>query len=222
MDRDSFLDMVHDAAGAGRLPSAPDAEPGDTAVEDMVATFADRLAAVDGVVHQPQRREEIAPLVVDIALSSGANRFVAWDRAQLPVPEVLDAVLAAGLTAVDGEVPADADARSTKLAELGGADVGITGALAGFAVSGSIVLTAGPGRPRLASLLPDVHIALLPISALTSQASTWLAANGAEAAATANLVFITGPSRTGDIEMKLNLGVHGPRTIHVVLVPGED
>ncbi len=216
-----FLAAVRTATAASSLPPAPNAAPVDAAVDDLVATFAARLAAVDGVVHRPQRREEIASLVVDIALTSGASRFVAWDRDQLPMPEVLDAVLAAGLTPVHGEVPVDPDERLARLAELGTADVGITGALAGFAVSGSIVLTAGPGRPRFASLIPDVHIALLPMSALTTQASAWLAVNSAEVAATANLVFITGPSRTGDIEMKLNLGVHGPRTIHVVLVPEE-
>lgn len=92
------------------------------------------------------------------------------------------------------------------------------GAVAGLADTGSIVVASGPGRSRLASLLPAIRVAVLPLSRLYPTMQDWLAGGGVELARrTANLVVITGSSRTSDIEMQLTLGMHGPKEIHVVL-----
>jgi len=84
--------------------------------------------------------------------------------------------------------------------------------------SGSVVLRHGPGRPRLASLAPEVHIAVLRAEQLHRSLAHFLHAEPGSVGATANLQVITGPSRTADIEQRLNLGVHGPRHLHVVLL----
>jgi L-lactate dehydrogenase complex protein LldG len=68
----------------------------------------------------------------------------------------------------------------------------------------------------MASLIPLVHIVLLPERLLFRSPMHWLA--GGDVAGAANVVYITGPSRTADIEQRINLGVHGPREVHVVLV----
>jgi L-lactate dehydrogenase complex protein LldF len=94
--------------------------------------------------------------------------------------------------------------------------VGITGALAGIADTGSLVLVGGAGHPLTASLLPDIHIAILRASDLVLTLSDVLGRPEIQAApATA---IITGPSRTGDIEMALTIGVHGPKEVHVFLI----
>jgi len=93
---------------------------------------------------------------------------------------------------------------------------GVTGALAGLADTGSLVLTAGTGRPLSASLLPEIHIALLRLSDLVPSLADALRKPELQAAAAA--VVVTGPSRTADIEMALTIGVHGPKEVVVFLV----
>jgi L-lactate dehydrogenase complex protein LldF len=91
--------------------------------------------------------------------------------------------------------------------------VGVTKACCGLADTGSILVTNGAGDPLKASLLPEVHIAILNVAdILPSLPDAMPLVKNAGAA-----VFITGPSRTADIEMTLTIGVHGPKEIHVFL-----
>ena len=68
------------------------------------------------------------------------------------------------------------------------------------------------------SLLPPVHVALVPVDRLHATLGALLAAEPDLLRTSANVVFVTGPSRTADIEMTLTRGVHGPRIVHVVFV----
>jgi L-lactate utilization protein LutC len=95
------------------------------------------------------------------------------------------------------------------------ADVGLSSADAVLAETGSLVVTSGPGKSRLATLLPPVHIALVPISRLTTDIFTFIAARQGQLPA--NMVFISGPSKTGDIEQTMSIGVHGPKRFIVIL-----
>ncbi|MBN1563983.1 MAG: lactate utilization protein [Anaerolineae bacterium] len=99
------------------------------------------------------------------------------------------------------------------------ADVGITGVDAALAETGSLVVTSGPGKSRMVSLLPPVHIALVPVSRLTNDIFTYMAAQGHQTPDTmpANRVIITGPSKSGDIEQILALGMHGPKRCIAIL-----
>ena len=146
-----------------------------------------------------------------------AKRIIAWDQASLDLPGVLPALIEAGIVIEDSFIPASGAEREARLAQLGGVKVGLTGADAGLADTGSIALISGPGRGRLASLLPPVHIALLPAQKLYPSLVSFLATTPESAATASNLVFITGPSRSGDIEMTLSIGVHGPGEIHVII-----
>jgi len=94
--------------------------------------------------------------------------------------------------------------------------VGVTGALAGIADTGSLVLVSGEGRPMTASLLPEIHIAILRSSDLVPSMADVLEKPEIRNASSA--VIITGPSRTADIEMTLTIGVHGPKELHIILV----
>jgi L-lactate dehydrogenase complex protein LldG len=93
----------------------------------------------------------------------------------------------------------------------------------GIAESGTLVLRSRPGRGRLASLLAPTHIAVLRRAQLVRGLGAALAQlreqHGPDIFAdSSNLTLITGPSRTGDIEQTLALGVHGPSEIHVILI----
>jgi len=88
---------------------------------------------------------------------------------------------------------------------------GVTKAICGLADTGSILIADGEGSPLHASLLPEIHIAVLKSTDILSSLP-----NAMELIKTTNAaVFITGPSRTADIEMTLTIGVHGPKEIHV-------
>lgn len=91
--------------------------------------------------------------------------------------------------------------------------VGVTNAICGLADTGSVLIVDGAGDPLKASLLPEIHIAILKSSdILPSLPDAMHLIKNTSAA-----VFITGPSRTADIEMTLTIGVHGPKEIHVFL-----
>lgn len=93
------------------------------------------------------------------------------------------------------------------------ADLGITGARAGVALTGSIVVDAGRAGGRTVSLLPPVHLALVRSDAIvTTPGESWRALGSPMPS---NLVQITGPSRSADIELVITLGVHGPRALLV-------
>lgn len=102
-------------------------------------------------------------------------------------------------------------------AELVKAEVGVTGADYGLADTGTLVMLA-KSDPRLLSLLPPVHIAVLPVNKLLSGLDELMTVLPQPAAQTASMVLITGPSRTADIEQILVRGVHGPGELHVVLI----
>ena len=98
-------------------------------------------------------------------------------------------------------------------------DAGLTGCAAAIADTGTLVLRPGPAEPRTLSLVPPVHVALLRASDLYASlpaaiASLDLPATGLPT----NLVLVTGPSKTADIQQVLAYGAHGPKELVVVLV----
>jgi len=99
------------------------------------------------------------------------------------------------------------------------ADLGISSAEAALAETGTIVIYSGPDQSRLATLLPPVHLALVPTSCLTADLFTFTASRQGELPA--NLVFVSGPSKTADIEQTMAIGVHGPKRFIVVLYTDE-
>ena len=99
------------------------------------------------------------------------------------------------------------------------ADLGITGARAALVRPGVIVVRAGQGMPRGASLLPPVHLALVPRSALLPSSLVlpeFLRREARDAGMPSAFHLITGPSSTSDIELTPVFGVHGPTTVRVI------
>ena len=96
-------------------------------------------------------------------------------------------------------------------------DAGFTSTLGGVAETGGLLLEPGPEEPRLLSLVPPIHLALLFASAIED--TLWSAIRkGRWGGAAAHALLISGPSKTADIEQTLAYGVHGPRRLVVVLV----
>jgi L-lactate utilization protein LutC len=98
--------------------------------------------------------------------------------------------------------------------------VGITSAQAGIAETGTLVLDSSQERNRLVSLIPPVHIAILDASKIFLTLGETLAALESGPELSPAITFITGPSRTADIELTLTLGVHGPQELYVIINEG--
>jgi L-lactate dehydrogenase complex protein LldG len=95
------------------------------------------------------------------------------------------------------------------------ADAGLTGADAALAETGSVIIKMNAGQSRLSSLLPPVHIIMLPVSKIIPDIFTWTASRDGELPS--QLVIISGPSKTADIEQTLVVGVHGPKRFIVIV-----
>lgn len=98
--------------------------------------------------------------------------------------------------------------------------VGLSGAPAALAATGSLVLASDTGQYRNASLLPPVHIVIVTTSQIIPDFESWIAEQRANQLdhfrRSSNIVLISGPSKTADIAMELILGMHGPVELHVV------
>ena len=207
MNRASFLTRVRHALG--RSEGDPVAPPPPPAPAELVAPT---VAAADPAG------------VVDHFVARCAANAVELRRA----PDVDAAVALAGAWLRELGASAVADASSLAAAALAGsgltrlaadaADVGVTRAWRGVAETGTVVLRSEDGRS--AGLLPPTHLALLVTADLRAgltELYAELAAVG-EGGLPAQLVQVTGPSRTADIEVTLVTGVHGPGRVAVLLI----
>ena len=209
-------------AGVDTLPTA--AIPGTASVAPPASglprreRFRAALEALAGVVHEAGTVDQTADVIAGLASRLGTQALLSWSDEAIGVAGLGQALAARGLTTVVPEIPQRGPERAAKLAELAALPLGLTGADAGLATTGSVIVAAGPGRPRMASLLVPVHVAVLRVDRLVDDISTLLATRGDLVAAGSNLVAITGPSRTADIEHTLSRGVHGPGEVHVILL----
>jgi L-lactate dehydrogenase complex protein LldG len=183
----------------------------DVPAAELCQRFCHELTLVGGeVVLAGSREEAAAALAVELRR---AEVVVTWARSELSRTSGLD------LTNVWRELgerchePDATDFRGTLLR----AGVGVTGADYAIAETGTLLLAASVGRPRAVSLAPRLHIALLRESQLVARRSAVWSHFRPEMPSA--LVFITGPSRTSDIENDLAIGVHGPARVLVIVVP---
>ncbi len=96
--------------------------------------------------------------------------------------------------------------------------VSLTAALAGVAETGTLVVRSGADHPTTLNFLPDNHIVVLAADRIVGAYEDVWDRLRALGPLPRTVTWITGPSRTGDIEQKIQLGAHGPRRLHIVLV----
>lgn len=199
--------------------------------DDLAERFLQALTAAKGEVYRVASLEEAATHLDTLLTQLQARRVVANNEPPLTtlnLPARWPGIewYIAGFSPGDDELSASHDrppvtGRMTAdwRAFCATADVGLSGAAAALAETGSIIVSSGPGRSRLATLLPPIHIALVAESCLTADLFTWIAARhtSGERQFPASLNLISGPSKTADIEQTMAIGVHGPRRLIAVL-----
>lgn len=190
------------AAPEAGAPAAPAPSP--------LAAFRARMEAVGGRVAEVADEAEAAGLVAAVLTELGARTLA-----------VTDSPLAQRIAARTGELGGAELVPDPSADQLFPCDAGITEAQWGIAETGTLVLASAHERNRLASLVPPVHVALLSASRIVGTIGDALAAAREPVAGVPShvITFITGPSRTSDIELTLAIGVHGPQVLLVVILP---
>lgn len=180
------------AVSMAKSPTVPSPASAIPTSEAPVDRFAAELQALGGsFIRCPE--SESTSRIADILHSRNIDQILAWEDSHLP--DGLREKLQNQGIQISGQP--DPTLRA-----------GLTGAQAGIADTGTLVLVSGPGRSLSPSLLPEIHIAILYARDILPNLPQSLKMPAIRSAAAT--VFITGPSRTADIEMTLTIGVHGP------------
>jgi L-lactate dehydrogenase complex protein LldG len=205
--RDEVLARIHAAlrpSGTGPQGPVPDGyrTRGDVSGLQLLDLLAARLADYRAIV----RRATPATLAAEVSAAlagRGARRLIVPPGLNIELPRSADVTVDTGLTP----------------AELDTYDGAVSRAAVAIAETGTIVLDGSPGQGRRAiTLVPDYHLCVVEASQvvhLVPEAVARLAS-----VAGRPLTWISGPSATSDIELERVEGVHGPRTLEVVLVAG--
>ncbi|MFJ6015598.1 lactate utilization protein C [Streptomyces sp. NPDC092952] len=202
--RETVLGRIKDALALAPAPQTTVARAyrtGRTLPDgERLALFTDRLVDYKATVHTCTA-DRTAQVVAEVLAERGARR--------IGVPAGLDP---GWLDAYDGEVRRDsADVPAPRLDELDGV---LTASAVGCAETGTIFLDGSPDQGRRAlSLVPDLHVCVVDLSAVEAGVPEAVARLVPERPTT----LISGPSATSDIELERVEGVHGPRTLAVVI-----
>jgi L-lactate dehydrogenase complex protein LldG len=205
--RDKILNRARAALGPGCAPELPAAiglERGTASIE----RFREKLEGVGGVLHRVADTSAAEAVLAEIVATRDISSLALSDA-----PELQPLTSNLGSTVTILQSPADRAALLT-------ADAGLTTVQGAIAETGTLVLDSTAELHRLVSLLPPLHIALLRAEQLLPDLGTTLAHFGSPSPPP-TLTFITGPSRTADIELELVIGVHGPKELVVILVGGD-
>jgi L-lactate utilization protein LutC len=218
-DRTAFLRSIRHRTQAGRYKPtrAPDVawtgEPRQgEPIPDPPARFIEELEALGGHGKRVGSGEEAREHVLGLAREREAELLIRWDV------EELDAL---GVDGPLGDAGVDV-AVWRELADFkevaGRADIGLSTAAWAIAETGSLVLEGGPGMGRSVTLLPPTYVAVVPVERMLRTVPEAIEKYADADGLPANVCFHTGPSRSGDIEMALFVGMHGPGDVHVILV----
>ncbi len=220
----------------GLFPASPAARPGRPADAaqavkrqlserwpQALERFVEEFQLVSGVFHRVSRLEDVTGVIGALAREKKASELITWDPRELRI-DLRSSPELHGLNVAVAPGHGGAEGRQRYLDAAPRAQIGVTGADFALAETGTLILISGAGRPRTTSLLPETHVAIFGKDQLLEtleQVGVMLEALHVDPAAAmsgAVINFITGPSRTADIELTLTRGVHGPKEIHAIFV----
>jgi len=206
--RARILARLRSAQQTARLPVAdgPPARPvpARRSAQECIDRFRAELTALGVDCYLEGSAEALRRRVVTLV---DGRRILSWDPDLLPY----------GLGSLVRSATLGQNVRERQ-AE---AEVGLTGCDAAIAETGSLVLLSGKGKSRAISLLPPLHVAVVQPKGFCFSMGEFFQTHAEDVAASASCTFVTGPSRTADIELTLTLGVHGPGKVIVLIGPDD-
>jgi L-lactate dehydrogenase complex protein LldG len=202
-------------------------------VDVLSKKFQTKAEAVSAVVSRVDSLGQAFAYTVDLCRSKEACQLLAAGCGE-PLSAKADSlcrlkqqkVIAAPGLAEDDREQLDALCRESGMVltdrpmceHLAGIDVGFTLADYGIAETGTLVIDSRSEAVRLATMISEIHVAVLPVGKIRASSDNLVdELGGSMGTAPGYLAFITGPSRTADIERVLAIGVHGPLELHILL-----
>jgi L-lactate dehydrogenase complex protein LldG len=180
------------------------------APEAMALQFKAELEKVGGLVYIEAGRAAARARAEALLAEWAPQNALSWARSEFAAFDLDWLFALPGVKAWEDGLATGQDYKRLAMA----ADLGITGADFAVAQTGTLVLLAGPGRPRAMSLCPSAHLAFVSAESLVADMGE---AFHKTTSVPSNMAFITGPSRTSDIENDSTIGVHGPASVTVIL-----
>lgn len=169
---------------------------------DVVARFIQKMESVHGAVTRVAAMDKVSEAVDDHLKQHG----LPLELVAAPDPE-LEEIQWSNRFAIE------------RRAASGNDRVSVTGAFAGIAETGTLVLLSGPESPTTLNFLPDDHIVVLRGERIvTHMEDVWTRLRKERGRMPRTVNFITGPSKTADVEQTIQEGAHGPRRLRVILV----
>lgn len=191
----------------------------DTSPDALIERFVEETRLLHGEAFVCEGDDAACDQVMQLLQSHQTTHALTWDFKYIPIPGLENAVRDLGITITQPDI--QDEFRYETLAGIEPAQVGLTGADYAIAATGTLVVSTGPGKGRIATVLPPTHIAVITADQLLPRLENWIAIQRQRHLSlfydTANVCLITGPSRTGDIEKKLVLGMHGPGEVQIVI-----
>lgn len=220
--RQDMLDRIRAAVRAGNHYRDPATEMKPTvgyygAGADPVARFVEELLKVGVHARHVATPAEACTAIADICRKHSARRAILNDDPILAELDVARGLRLAGLD-VTSSIQLGGLDEPARREQAFAADVGIAAPDWAIAETGSLVYVASPLQSRSASLLPPLHIAIIDTGRILADLFDLPARlTGGASELAANVVLVTGPSKTGDIELRLTTGVHGPGEVHALV-----
>jgi L-lactate utilization protein LutC len=223
-----IIASVKDALGAGAsnnshaaaaIAAVPVAQSAHRA--ELVSTFARELEAVGGRFLGIVTPAEVANRIVTLARELGANTVAIGQGLATDMDAVGEALERADFTLVRTIPVADTE-RAAMRARVADAGLGVAEADFAIASTGTLAVVSTATRPGSLTLLPPASLVIVQIDRVLTNLAAALDAIGAGGIAANRMTLITGPSRTADIEKRIVLGVHGPKSLHAIVVWPQD
>ncbi len=220
--RDEFLTRLRASLRTGRGP-APTPEPAVSHVtadaEDLVARFCGEALAAGADISRVDSQRALRERLLEIITELGARQLVRANTGLLESLELDTRLHASGIELTVCDLRLSGSARDVLRVESARAQLGLSQADHALAETGTLVFRHRPGQGRALSLLPATHLAILRAVDITANLEVLLRREqrAGEDLGSA-LTFVTGPSRTADIEMVITTGVHGPARLHIVVL----
>ena len=204
----------HDAAAVPVAQSAQRAE--------LASSFARELEEVGGKFLGILSPAEVTNRIVSLATEIGAKTVALGQGVALDMDAIGEALERADFRIVRTVPVADTE-RAAMRARVADAELGIAEADFAIASTGTLAVVSTANRPSSLTLLPPASLVIVQIDRVMANLAAVLSEMGPAGVAANRLTLITGPSRTADIEKRIVLGVHGPKSLHVIVVwPRDD